>query len=83
MKRLSAFSNLLVGLAIAAGGCAMPTTYNLPPTERLLHPGPGVDGPGPGSSITGGSNDAGYDARPAADCAVVVLRCKSDGGNAD
>lgn len=48
MKLLSAFSNLLVGLAIAAGGCAMPTTYNLPPTERLLHPGPGVDGPGPG-----------------------------------
>ena len=48
MKRLSVYSNLLIGLAITAGGCSMPTTYNLPPTERLLHPGPGVDGPGPG-----------------------------------
>ncbi|WP_197442728.1 hypothetical protein [Lignipirellula cremea] len=41
-------------LALAAGfvGCAFPGMarhgHNLPPSERILHPGPGVGGPGPG-----------------------------------
>lgn len=37
---------------VAAGGCvfpnAAPIAYNLPPAQRLLEPGPGVGGPGPG-----------------------------------
>lgn len=35
-------------LVIAAAGCNGPFKENLPPAERLMHPGPGVDGPGPG-----------------------------------
>lgn len=35
-------------LAVAAAGCHGPWRQNLPPAERLMHPGPGVDGPGPG-----------------------------------
>lgn len=38
-------SLLLVGLALA--GCVGPTN-TLPPAQQLMHPGPGVDGPGPG-----------------------------------
>lgn len=48
MTRRYWFSSLLVVAAIAAGGCAAPRSYNLPPAERLLEPGPGVGGPGPG-----------------------------------
>jgi hypothetical protein len=33
---------------MAAAGCHKPVTNNLPPSEMLAHPGPGVDGPGPG-----------------------------------
>jgi hypothetical protein len=33
---------------MAAIGCHKPVTGNLPPSEMLAHPGPGVDGPGPG-----------------------------------
>ena len=29
-------------------GCANHRSYNLPPAERLMEPGPGVGGPGPG-----------------------------------
>jgi hypothetical protein len=35
-------------LAVAVAGCSGPFTHNLPPAERMMHPGPGVDGPGPG-----------------------------------
>lgn len=38
---------LLSALAVA-GGCALPFKNNLPPAEQIMHPGPGVDGPGPG-----------------------------------
>lgn len=38
-------------LVAALAGCKMPGTHNLPPAERLMHPGPGVDGPGPGVLI--------------------------------
>lgn len=37
---------LLVGLP--AVGCQLTGGYNLPPAERLMQPGPGVGGPGPG-----------------------------------
>ncbi|TWT99662.1 hypothetical protein Pla108_06050 [Botrimarina colliarenosi] len=40
--------NTLLGAAVAATGCAGRMAYNLPPASRLMHPGPGVDGPGPG-----------------------------------
>lgn len=39
---------VLLTVVLAALGCKLPGTYNLPPAERLMHPGPGVDGPGPG-----------------------------------
>ncbi|MEX2307804.1 MAG: hypothetical protein WD738_09450 [Pirellulales bacterium] len=42
----------LVGLmcvaAVAANGCGGRLAYNLPPSSRLMEPGPGVGGPGPG-----------------------------------
>ena len=39
---------LLVAV-MAATGCHKPAAHNnLPPAEMLAHPGPGVDGPGPG-----------------------------------
>ena len=39
---------LIVAVAIAAVGCALPQGHNLPPAQQLLEPGPGVGGPGPG-----------------------------------
>jgi len=39
---------LLVVVATVVGGCTWPGQQNLPPAERLMHPGPGVGGPGPG-----------------------------------
>ncbi len=68
MKRRFAFA-LLLALATAAAGCAMPhnspgntwITFGrsisprrnvLPPAAMLMHPGPGVDGPGPGVFMT-------------------------------
>ena len=38
----------LIAIAAIAMGCAHQRSYNLPPAERLMHPGPGVGGPGPG-----------------------------------
>jgi hypothetical protein len=35
-------------MVMAATGCHKPVVHNLPPSEMLAHPGPGVDGPGPG-----------------------------------
>ncbi|MGO9114911.1 MAG: hypothetical protein ACLP9L_37340 [Thermoguttaceae bacterium] len=35
-------------MVMAAIGCHKPVSNNLPPSEMLAHPGPGVDGPGPG-----------------------------------
>ena len=37
-----------LALAAAALGCKAPGPMNLPPSSMLMHPGPGVDGPGPG-----------------------------------
>ena len=36
----------LAGLVMV--GCRAPCKNNLPPADMLMHPGPGVDGPGPG-----------------------------------
>ncbi|MBN2474116.1 MAG: hypothetical protein JXB62_05890 [Pirellulales bacterium] len=35
-------------VAVAVAGCQVPMQENLPPAQMLMHPGPGVDGPGPG-----------------------------------
>lgn len=43
--------SLLVSIvltSVAVMGCRAPCKQNLPPANMLLHPGPGVDGPGPG-----------------------------------
>jgi hypothetical protein len=34
-------------------GCKAPFSKNLPPAEQIMHPGPGVDGPGPGVMMLG------------------------------
>ena len=39
---------LSAAVAFTALGCAFPKAHNLPPAQRLLEPGPGVGGPGPG-----------------------------------
>jgi hypothetical protein len=39
---------MLVAVALAMPGCAVPKAHNLPPAQQLLEPGPGVGGPGPG-----------------------------------
>jgi hypothetical protein len=40
---------LLIAIAMTTAiGCVSPVGYNLPPAERLMEPGPGVGGPGPG-----------------------------------
>src|SRR6186713_3034935 len=39
---------LTAAVAFTALGCAFPKAHNLPPAQRLLEPGPGVGGPGPG-----------------------------------
>lgn len=37
----------------AVAGCKAPFTKNLPPAQQIMHPGPGVDGPGPGVMMLG------------------------------
>jgi hypothetical protein len=43
----------LMSLVLAAAGCKAPFFNNLPPAEQIMHPGPGVDGPGPGVMMCG------------------------------
>ncbi len=40
--------NSLVVASFAAVGCGGRLAHNLPPSQQLMHPGPGVGGPGPG-----------------------------------
>ncbi len=69
MKRAIVCLSLLAAIAAAVTGCAMPSEAefprladhtpilrhhnNLPPAEMLMHPGPGVEGPGPGVMLAG------------------------------
>jgi len=48
MNARFALSAMAVIAALVASGCGFHKFHNLPPAERLMHPGPGVDGPGPG-----------------------------------
>jgi hypothetical protein len=41
----------LVLVSVAMLGCRAPCKNTLPPADMLMHPGPGVDGPGPGVSV--------------------------------
>ena len=42
------YGTCLLALAVAIAGCKVPGHQNLPPAQMLMHPGPGVEGPGPG-----------------------------------
>jgi hypothetical protein len=43
--------SLIVLTSVSIVGCRAPCKNNLPPADMLMHPGPGVDGPGPGVSM--------------------------------
>lgn len=43
----------LLSVLVATAGCRMPFSNNIPPAEEIMHPGPGVDGPGPGVLMLG------------------------------
>lgn len=43
----------LCSALVALVGCKAPLSNNIPPAARLMHPGPGVDGPGPGVMMLG------------------------------
>src|SRR5690242_18896750 len=43
----------LLCVFVAVFGCKSPFTNNLPPAQQIMHPGPGVDGPGPGVMMLG------------------------------
>jgi hypothetical protein len=45
---------LLLATAAAVTGCQGRLAYNLPPAARIMEPGPGVGGPGPGVIPTAG-----------------------------
>jgi hypothetical protein len=55
MKLQMTICSLAVVAALAAAGCHTHKQHNLPPAQMLMHPGPGVDGPGPGVMICGGA----------------------------
>ncbi len=48
MRVQTFIANTLLAAAVASVGCGGRMAYNLPPAQRLMHPGPGVGGPGPG-----------------------------------
>lgn len=65
MRRLTWLTNLMVVAAVTSIGCGK-LAYNLPPSQQIMHPGPGVGGPGPGvipvgnQMTRGGGGPAGY-----------------------
>ena len=49
MKTYVKFWALILVAAMSVTGCVKPfQQHDLPPAHQLMHPGPGVDGPGPG-----------------------------------
>ena len=48
MRARTLFVSSLLAAAVVALGCGGRLAYNLPPAQQLMHPGPGVGGPGPG-----------------------------------
>jgi hypothetical protein len=55
MRVERALVGILCLVAVAANGCGGRLAYNLPPSSRLMEPGPGVGGPGPGVIPPAGS----------------------------
>lgn len=47
MRLQTWLTNLLMVAAVTSIGCGK-LAYNLPPSQQIMHPGPGVGGPGPG-----------------------------------
>jgi hypothetical protein len=45
------FAVLLMVAGVMMTGCHAPCKANLPPASMMMHPGPGVDGPGPGVAM--------------------------------
>lgn len=66
---------------LTAAGCVTPIEHNLPPAERLMHWGPGVDGPGPGVMMPPASHlGVGMHAAPPAMLPTVqVLFARPEG----
>lgn len=67
---------LFTAIALAASGCHGRLAYNLPPSQRLMEPGPGVGGPGPGiippaAGMTGMPGMPGMGGMPMMDGAVM------------
>lgn len=65
MRVQTFIANTLLAAAVASVGCGGRMAYNLPPAQRLMHPGPGVGGPGPGvippaTGMTGQATPATY-----------------------
>ena len=48
MRLKTLFINSMLAASVAAVGCGGRLAHNLPPASRLMEPGPGVGGPGPG-----------------------------------
>ena len=65
------YSLVTFGLMLAATGCQIPVTNNLPPASMLMHPGPGVDGPGPGVMMIGDYNPGPLVGGPSSQIAFV------------
>ncbi|MEN0111208.1 MAG: hypothetical protein AAF805_10855 [Planctomycetota bacterium] len=53
MRVTKLITSALVLACVASVGCGGRLAYNLPPSNQLMHPGPGVGGPGPGVLPTG------------------------------
>ena len=47
MKTQPFFTFLAMAAIMTAVGCGFNKQHNLPPAHQMMHPGPGVDGPGP------------------------------------
>ncbi|TWT33836.1 hypothetical protein KOR34_36700 [Posidoniimonas corsicana] len=55
---LAAAGLAATGCTCGPGGCTQPA-YNAPPAQQMMHPGPGVGGPGPGVLPVGGQMTMG------------------------
>lgn len=86
MRAKTLLMNLVIVLSVAAVGCGGGRmAYNLPPAQQLMHPGPGVGGPGPGvipvgNQMTGPAAPASYG--PGGTPAYATSQCQycEDGG---
>jgi len=59
MKARLSWCACLMATLLTAFGCSTYKSHNLPPAQRLMEPGPGVGGPGPGVMMMGGGGSPG------------------------